>query len=103
MSVCRLCGCVLARDHGDVYCTPCSASRRDYDPHHDPHFREALLELLQANPGRPVHVYRALGIEHCGQAAWWCVYGHVKYLRRAGHVIKGSHAGTYEYRGSFGR
>lgn len=97
MSVCRLCGCVLAHDHDHdaVYCTPCSAARRDYDPHHDPHFREELLALLQANRGRPVHVYRALGIEHCGEAAWWCVKAHVRFLRRRGYVIPGHHAGTY--------
>lgn len=47
-----------------------------------------------------MRVYRELGIEHCGQAAWRCVRDHIDRFRRHGHEIKGSHAGTYTYLGS---
>jgi len=97
---CRGCGTPLARDHdADLFCSACTVARRHYDPRHDPAFADALLALLTARPRRRVHVYRELGIEHCGLATWRCVQVHVRRFRRHGHVIVGRHDGTYEYRG----
>lgn len=92
---CRGCGAPLAHDHVATYCSPCIASRRDYNPCCDPTFGEQLLGLLTANVGQPVHVHRDLGIEHCGRISYHCVLAHVRRLRRHGYVIEGSHAGTW--------
>ncbi len=96
---CLFCGCVLSRRHGSLVCSPCRGARRDCHPAHDRELRRRLLELLRDNPRHRLNVYRELGIEHCGAEAWVCVKGHVRYLRRHGHVILGHHDGTYEYRG----
>ena len=97
---CRDCGNPIAHDHAaDLFCSACQRTRRDYDPRHDRHFAAALLALLTANPGRPINVYRELGIEHCGLPAWRCVQVHVRRFRRHGHRIVGRHDGTYEYLG----
>lgn len=99
-SICRACGNPVAYDHaGDLFCSACQRSRRDYDPRHDRYFAAALLALLTASPGRPVSVYRELGIEHCGLPAWRCVQVHVRRFRRHGHRIVGHHDGTYVYLG----
>lgn len=98
--LCRNCGTPVAHDHvGDLFCSACQRSRRDYDPRHDAGFPEALLAVLIASPGRPVSVYRELGIEHCGLVAWRCVQVHIRRFRRNGHRIVGSHDGTYVYLG----
>jgi hypothetical protein len=98
--LCRGCGTPVAHDHdGDLFCSACQRARRHYDPRHDPDFPEALLELLTSHPRRPLHVYRELGIEHCGLVAWRCVRDHIARFRRHGHQIVGRHDGTYEYRG----
>lgn len=55
--------------------------------------------MLVENKGRPVNVYRALGIRSCGRAAWSCVIVHVRRFRRHGYVIRGAHDGTYTYAG----
>jgi hypothetical protein len=97
---CRNCGNPVAHDHAsDLFCSACQRARCTYDPRHDPGFGETLLALLKANPGRPIHVHRELGIEHCGLAAWRCVQVHMRRLRRHGHIIVGCHDGTYEYLG----
>ena len=97
---CRGCGNPVAHDHaGDLFCSACQSARRTYDPRHDPGFAEALLALLKANPGRPIHVHRELGIEHCGLVAWRCVQVHIRRFRRHGHRIVGHHDGTYVYLG----
>jgi hypothetical protein len=76
--LCRSCGTPVAHDHAtDLFCSACQRARRRYDPRHDPHFPEALLELLTAPRRRPVSVYRELGIEHCGLVTWGCVRVHV--------------------------
>jgi len=95
---CRGCGCDLAHGHASSWCSPCTATRRTYNPCHDPQFGSVLLELLVAHEGEPVHVHRELGIEHCGAVAWYCVKAHVRRFKRHGYVIVGSHAGTYELR-----
>jgi hypothetical protein len=92
---CRACGAPLAGDHHAAFCSPCVATRRDYNPCHDAGFGESLLALLSENAGSPVHVHRELGIEHCGRIAYHCVLAHVRRLRRRGYVIEGSHAGTW--------
>ena len=98
--LCRGCGNPVARDHyGDLFCGPCRIARRSYNPACDPDFADTLLALFQANPRQRLHVYRELGIEHCGLAAWTCVQNHIRRLRRHGHVIIGRHDGTYEYLG----
>jgi len=97
---CRSCGTPVARDHsGDLFCSACTITRRHYDPRHDPAFADSLLELLTSHPRCPLHVYRELGVEHCGLSAWRYVQVHVRRFRRHGHVIVGRHDGTYEYRG----
>jgi hypothetical protein len=97
---CRTCGNPVAHDHAaDFLCSACQRSRRDYDPRHDRRFAGALLALPTANPGRPVNVYRELGVEHCGLPAWRCVQVHVRRFRRHGQRIVGRHDGTYEYLG----
>lgn len=53
--------------------------------------------MLLENPGRPVNVYRELGITHCARDAHIAVWVHIRYLRRHGYVIVGSHDGTYTY------
>jgi hypothetical protein len=97
---CRSCGTPIAHDHAsDFHCSACQQARRDYDPRHDRDFAAALLALLTANPGRPVNVYRELGIERCGLPAWRCVQVHIRRFRRHGHRIVGHHNGTYVYLG----
>lgn len=91
------CGCVLREGHDGGRCECCERKRRAYDPRHDPTFGDRLLALLVANRRKPVNVYRALSIEHCGLAGWRCVRDHVARFRRHGHVILGAHDGTYRY------
>ena len=101
---CRSCGGPLALDNPSLHCSPCRAARRDYHPAHDPTLRRRLFEVLVHTrlTGRPVNVYRELGIEHCGEEAWICIKGHVRWLRRRGCLIEGSRDGTYRYLGRSG-
>lgn len=55
--------------------------------------------MLIENKGRPVSVYRALGIRSCGVVAWKCTANHIERFRRHGYVIRGAHDGTYTYVG----
>jgi hypothetical protein len=93
---CADCGCVLRSGH-QGRCECCERAHLAYRPEHDPGFGTRLLTVLRANRGRPVNVYRALGIRHCGLSGWRCVQNHIERFRRHGHVIVGRHDGTYEY------
>jgi hypothetical protein len=55
--------------------------------------------VLVESKGRPVNVYRALGIRSCGVVAWKCAANHIERFRRHGYVIHGAHDGTYTYVG----
>lgn len=70
-----------------------------YRPWHDPLFGDALLALLVASEGTPVHVHRELGIEHCGRPGYDCVHAQIRKFRRHGCEIVGGHGGTYTYLG----
>lgn len=97
---CRRCGTRLANDHAsDRFCSACQHALSSYKPQHNPAFADTLLALLLANPGKPISVYRELGIECCGLPAWRCVQVHVRRFRRRGHRIVGHHNGTYVYLG----
>lgn len=76
--------------------------RRTYNPCHDPLFGDELLALLVSRRGEAVRVYRELGIGHCGREGYNCVHAHVRRFVRHGHVIVGSHGGTYTYLGGSG-
>ena len=60
-----------------------------YDPRHDPGLEDKLLAALRGRRGRPVDVYRALGIDGTDQAHRNCVAARVRRLRRHGHIITG--------------
>jgi len=61
---CRRCGCRLASDHqGDDWCTPCLASRRDYDPRRDPFFLDEVLHYLVLSAPQRIELYKAMGLQ----------------------------------------
>ena len=93
---CVGCGCVLRRHHDAERCECCERARLAYRPEHDPQFGARLLSVLVTNRGKPVNVYQALEITHCGRAGWICVWVHMRRLRQW-HEIRGSHDGTYVY------
>lgn len=60
---CRRCGCRLASDHsGDEWCTPCLASRRDYDPKNDPFFLDEVLHYLVLFSPQRIELYKVMGL-----------------------------------------
>ena len=60
---CRRCGCRLASDHqDDEWCTPCLASRRDYNPKTDPFFLDEVLHYLVLFSPQRVELYKAMGL-----------------------------------------
>lgn len=61
---CRRCGCRLASDHqDDDWCTPCLASRRDYDPRRDPFFLDEVLHYLVLSSPQRIELYKAMGLQ----------------------------------------
>jgi len=92
---CRRCGCRLATDHGqDEWCTPCLASRRDYDPRADPFFLDEVLHYLILFSPQRIELYKVMGLlpEHrqlLKDAVW--------KLRRRGFDIR-AEARTPGYR-----
>jgi hypothetical protein len=60
---CRRCGCRLASDHGgEEWCTPCLASRRDYDPRNDPFFLDEVLHYLVLYAPERVELFKVMGL-----------------------------------------
>ena len=94
---CVGCGCILRAGHEGERCECCERARLQYNPAHDPELPSALLDLLRAHRGRPVHLCRELGITYSGRTGWNRVQSQIRRLRRHGHVIAGAHDGTYVY------
>ncbi len=87
---CRGCGAIIASDHADaLFCSPCQRGLSHYDPRHDDRLADDLLAQLRSHRGKPVDVYRALGLDGSDQAHRNCLMAHVRRLRRAGHQITG--------------
>lgn len=77
---CRGCGNPVAHDHaGDLLCSACRLSRRDYYPRHDAAFNDRLLALFDEAGERLVRPLDELGISLAYRRDLW---REVRILRR---------------------